>query len=42
LGGDHEGTVDGTHPNDLGFDRMLHQLKSKLEAILSGYGIFMK
>jgi len=23
LGDDHEGTVDGTHPNDLGFDRMI-------------------
>lgn len=42
LGNDHEGTADGTHPNDLGFDRMLLQLKPKLEAILSGYGIFMK
>ncbi|MBF9255457.1 SGNH/GDSL hydrolase family protein [Pontibacter sp. 172403-2] len=39
LGQDHEGTVDGTHPNDLGFDRMLHQLKPEITAILKKYDI---
>ena len=34
LGHDHEGTVDGTHPNDLGFDRMIRVIKPKLTEIL--------
>lgn len=34
LGHDHEGTVDGTHPNDLGFDRMIRIIKPKLTAIM--------
>lgn len=34
LGHDHEGSVDGTHPNDLGFDRMIDIIKPKLMAIL--------
>lgn len=34
LGHDHEGTVDGTHPNDLGFDRMIQVIKPKLTEIL--------
>lgn len=34
LGADHEGTIDGSHPNDLGFDRMLKQLKPQILAIL--------
>ena len=36
LGHDHEGTVDGTHPNDLGFDRMLQVIEPKVRAILTG------
>jgi sugar phosphate isomerase/epimerase len=39
LGLDHEGTTDGTHPNDLGFDRMIQQLKPELMAIFKRYGI---
>lgn len=34
LGMDHEGTVDGTHPNDLGFDRMLQVIEPPLIEIL--------
>ena len=34
LGTDHEGTVDGTHPNDLGFDRMLTKYKPAIGKIL--------
>ncbi len=39
LGDDHEGTIDGGHPNDLGFDRMLQQLRPQLLRILSKYKI---
>ncbi|WP_266202451.1 SGNH/GDSL hydrolase family protein [Pontibacter kalidii] len=39
LGDDHEGTVDGSHPNDLGFDRMLLQLKPQIVSILKKYKI---
>lgn len=39
LGEDHEGTIDGTHPNDLGFDRMVEKLKPIVMAILSKYTI---
>lgn len=35
LGTDHEGTVDGTHPNDLGFDRMLKKYKPAFRQILN-------
>lgn len=35
LGNDHEGTTDGTHPNDLGFDRMLQVIKPFLATHLS-------
>ncbi|MDL5514937.1 SGNH/GDSL hydrolase family protein [Arenibacter sp. M-2] len=35
LGNDHEGTVDGTHPNDLGFDRMLQVIKLQILPILN-------
>lgn len=34
LGHDHEGTVDGTHPNDLGFDRMLKVIEPEIKKIL--------
>jgi lysophospholipase L1-like esterase len=34
LGHDHEATVDGTHPNDLGFDRMLKVIEPKVREIL--------
>ena len=39
LGSDHEGTTDGTHPNDLGFDRMFQQLKPEIMNIFKRYGI---
>lgn len=34
LGKDHEGTTDGTHPNDLGFDRMLQIIVPEMVRIL--------
>lgn len=39
LGLDHLGTCDGTHPNDLGFDRMINKIAPKIFKILSRYGI---
>ncbi|MFT3902676.1 MAG: SGNH/GDSL hydrolase family protein [Niabella sp.] len=33
LGRDHEGTTDGIHPNDLGFDRMLQVIKPEMVKI---------
>lgn len=39
LGTDHLGTVDGTHPNDLGFARMLEVITPKIKKILKKYGI---
>ncbi|MDH7459876.1 SGNH/GDSL hydrolase family protein [Chitinophagaceae bacterium 26-R-25] len=34
LGKDHEGTTDGTHPNDIGFDRMLQVIKPEIMRIV--------
>ncbi|MEC3880436.1 SGNH/GDSL hydrolase family protein [Parapedobacter sp. 10938] len=39
LGDDHEATTDGTHPNDLGFDRMLQKIRPAVLKILKQYGI---
>ncbi|RZM24497.1 MAG: hydrolase [Pedobacter sp.] len=39
LGNDQEGTTDGIHPNDLGFDRMLRKIKPKIIEILHRHGI---
>lgn len=39
LGTDHEGTIDGTHPSDLGYDRMLQHIKPQLLDILAKYNI---
>lgn len=39
LGDDHEGTTDGIHPNDLGFDRMLQDMQPSIAQILLQYGI---
>lgn len=39
LGDDHNATVDGTHPTDLGFDRMLRSIEPQLREILAKYGI---
>lgn len=38
LGYDNEGTTDGTHPNDLGFDRMLRKIRPAVVEILAKYG----
>ncbi len=38
LGYDNEGTTDGTHPNDLGFDRMLQKIRPAVVEILAKYG----
>ena len=35
IGHDHEGTGDGIHPNDLGFERMAAYLEPKLMEILN-------
>lgn len=40
LGKDHEGTVDGTHPNDLGFDRMIEVIQPRLQDILKKDEVF--
>lgn len=34
LGFDHEGTVDGTHPNDLGFTRMIESISPQILSIV--------
>ena len=39
LGGQHIGTVDGTHPNDLGFTHMLEVITPPVKKILKKYGI---
>ena len=39
LGDDHEATVDGVHPTDLGFERMLNALTPRIARILRKYGI---
>jgi len=39
IGNDHEGTTDGTHPNDLGFDRMLQKIRPAVLEILDKHGI---
>jgi len=39
LGTDHEGEVDGTHPTDLGFDRMLKVIEPTLAKVLKAKGI---
>ena len=39
LGDDHIATVDGTHPNDIGFSRMLDVIGPAIRKILAGYGI---
>lgn len=39
VGEDHEGTIDGTHPNDLGVQRTLAVALPKIKKILKKYGI---
>lgn len=36
LGHDDEGSVDGTHPNDIGFDRMLRVIEPVVARVLKG------
>ena len=36
IAGDEEGTVDGIHPTDLGFDRMAKGFTPPLRAMLNG------
>ncbi|MFV0507269.1 MAG: SGNH/GDSL hydrolase family protein [Bacteroidales bacterium] len=37
LGTDHERTTNGTHPNDLGFDRIIAIIQPQLMKILKTY-----
>ncbi|TZF85058.1 hydrolase [Pedobacter sp. BS3] len=39
IGDDHEGSIDGTHPNDLGYYRMATFLNGELTKILKKYNI---
>ena len=39
TGTDHEATVDGVHPTDMGFDRLIDTWLPKIEKILKKYGI---
>ena len=39
LGKDHNATVDGSHPSDLGFTYMLQSITPKIQKILKKYGI---
>lgn len=39
IGTDHEGSLDGVHPNDVGFERMARQYEPQLMEILHRYGI---
>lgn len=39
LGSDHNSTVDGVHPTDLGFERMLGRIEPPIRKILKRYGI---
>ncbi|MBE8719600.1 SGNH/GDSL hydrolase family protein [Sphingobacterium pedocola] len=39
LGDDQEGTADGIHPNDLGFERMLQKIRPTILEIFAKYGI---
>lgn len=41
LGDDHEGTTDGTHPNDIGFDRMLQVLQPEILKTLKSHKIVL-
>lgn len=34
LGHDHEGTIDGTHPNDLGFERMIEVIQPAITPVI--------
>lgn len=39
MGDDHEGTIDGTHPNDLGFERMIQKILPYSKNILKQYNL---
>lgn len=34
---DHEGTTDGTHPNDIGFSKMIEVIQPRLQEIMEKY-----
>jgi lysophospholipase L1-like esterase len=34
IGYDHEGTIDGTHLNDLGMNRIADKIENKIKQIL--------
>lgn len=36
LGTDHEGTIDGTHPTDVGFSRFIEAIIPKLMPVIEG------
>ena len=40
LGHDHEGTTDGTHPNDLGFMRMVEKIEPFVLEVMKKHNIF--
>jgi len=39
IGDDHEGTIDGTHPTDVGFSRMLEKIQPVVEEVLKKHQI---
>jgi lysophospholipase L1-like esterase len=39
LGDDHEGTIDGTHPTDIGFSRMLEKIQPVVVEVLKKHKI---
>ena len=39
LGDDHEATVDGVHPTDMGHERILEHIQPKIEKILRKHGV---
>ena len=39
IGDDHEGTIDGTHPTDVGFSRMLEKIKPVVMEVLKKHRI---
>lgn len=41
IGDKHEGTIDGVHPNDLGFNSMLEYLYPRLRTILMKYNLIV-
>ena len=42
CGDDREASIDNSHPNDLGFDRILQSYGPKIGKILKKYGIAVR